>query len=229
MKKSLTPTSVREKTNFLSLPAELRNTIYSLALAEDKLVRVRMREYRPPGTGWPRVRLSAEPVDAFREPGLLTTTKTIRNEASTIYYKSHDFELAVSVLDMKAAADWLRTITQRCGSDPFKHFTFYVTDDSLPYADLELIRPLVWLLAETKLVFTPRPVDATLQAEQELRQQCGLARFGSLFEFAEDHCESLQAVLESAVQIGVQASNDIAYGEQLEEKIDTWMRDEIMS
>lgn len=63
------------QTTFLSLPAEIRNEIYSLALIEDEPVKVR----------------TVEPY--LLEPGLLAANKQVRSEALGLWYGENDFEI----------------------------------------------------------------------------------------------------------------------------------------
>lgn len=63
------------KTTFLSLPAEIRNEIYSLALVECSPVTIR----------------SARPY--LLEPGLLATNRQVRSEVLGIWYGENVFEI----------------------------------------------------------------------------------------------------------------------------------------
>lgn len=63
------------KTTFLSLPAEIRNEIYSLAIVEPVTLNIR----------------SVHPY--LLEPGLLATNRQVRSEALGIWYSGNAFEI----------------------------------------------------------------------------------------------------------------------------------------
>ena len=84
------------QTTFLSLPPEIRNEIYSLALVEDRPLRVR----------------TVHPY--LLEPGLLATNKQVRSEALGIWYGENLFEIdgsSPAVKFLRATSDdKLRTL-----------------------------------------------------------------------------------------------------------------------
>ena len=91
-------TSQGGKSSFMSLPAELRNEIYRLALIEPATIRLRPRHnVRPhPFLGETYLR-DAKP---WREPGLLRVNKSIHVEASSVYYGLNEFSVSVYAEDM---------------------------------------------------------------------------------------------------------------------------------
>lgn len=93
-----TSLGVAGETNFMSLPGELRNEICRLALVEPDTIRLRLRhEVRPhPLLGWTH-HSDAKP---WREPSLLSVNKSIRLEASSVYYGLNEFGVGVYPEDM---------------------------------------------------------------------------------------------------------------------------------
>ena len=49
-----------------------------------------------------------------------------RQEASSMYYRSNDFELNLHLTEMGNAVQWLQSIIKLCGCDPFGQFSFYL-------------------------------------------------------------------------------------------------------
>ncbi|KAK4548839.1 hypothetical protein LTR36_008612 [Oleoguttula mirabilis] len=74
-----TPIKVRTPPSLMSLPGELRNHIYRLALLSPSRVQIRH--------------------DTVGQPGLLQTCHQIRNEAKPIYYKENEFTVTVTNFD----------------------------------------------------------------------------------------------------------------------------------
>lgn len=80
----------------MTLPGELRNHIYSLALTEAEEILVG----KP--SGW-------------REPGLLFSSKEIRMEALRMYYESNKFNIIVAKGELKPAMRRLVNLVQEFG------------------------------------------------------------------------------------------------------------------
>lgn len=75
------PSQDPPKPALLSLPAELRNRIYRLALVQDAEIRIAPSHSPPP------------------EPALLSTCRQVRGEARNIYYQDNTFLFGVSDFD----------------------------------------------------------------------------------------------------------------------------------
>ncbi|TKA75986.1 hypothetical protein B0A55_03254 [Friedmanniomyces simplex] len=83
--------SAQEKCRFLTLPPELRNHIYELALVDTN----------PISIPWMYMLRSKEPS----EPSLLRTCHRIRDEALPIFYSSNTFETSIIGL-----GEWFRRL-----------------------------------------------------------------------------------------------------------------------
>ena len=68
----------------IRLPAELSNRIYGLVLPIDQTIHIRGREIPPGIPRYPPVPLKQ--LLAWREPGLLSVSKQVRKECSSMYY-----------------------------------------------------------------------------------------------------------------------------------------------
>lgn len=82
------------------------------------------------------------------EPAFLSVNKTIRIEASSIYYGLNHFSVYIYPEDIAPVADWLRSVTTRCGNHAFQQFHFFIVARKFIWADLYGMLPLVKLFAE---------------------------------------------------------------------------------
>ena len=208
------PNAVEAKPTFMSLPAELRNGIYFLSLAEDDAVRIRYRKRRKRDHDTHSA-LSSPFTDTWTEPSILKVNKSIRSEASAMYYKSNDLQIRVKMADFEAASAWLRNVVARCGSHPFRHFAFCPCNAA--WANLHYLRDLVQLLRETGFQYPQVP------AYYEPRDS-SIFLFPSGFGWG-----NLGPSLDEAVELGKKASVegwsedwlDVEFGWWVEEKQET--------
>lgn len=138
---ALRPRATAPKSTFLSLPAELRNTIYELTLTPMKTTTtIRAAQNRVSRGQKTRNRTRA----SWSEPALLRTTREIRREALPVYYGGTAFRLAVFLEDMGAASAWLASVVRASGAKtPFLSLTFVVHREA--WAKLEFFRPFLTL------------------------------------------------------------------------------------
>ncbi|KAK5698131.1 hypothetical protein LTR97_007091 [Elasticomyces elasticus] len=108
------PPQAKTTDILMTLPAELRNSVYDMVFTNDSswVIIHPARQIRASNHG------EIEP--AWREPALLQLSKTYRNEASTMYYKSNDFNVEVNLAELPHACKRLRGIVERCGTTAFK-------------------------------------------------------------------------------------------------------------
>lgn len=153
---TLTRSRRRTPTDFLSLPAEIRNRIFTSTLVKKRTqylcAHVFLRKCRGP------VAFVSVPkwAPAWEEPAILRCCKTVRAEGSRLYYFKHDFELfLLGFKEFVQAAAWLSRLMQRCGmNDPCRALDFLV---SFPvWVDLEHLRAFVFLITQTGLKFRSR-------------------------------------------------------------------------
>ena len=199
----------------MSLPAELRNDIYKLALGEHDTVRIRYRRrfYRSLGLGHYHSyhRDRGEP---WRELALLQTSRAIRHEASAIYYGSNSFQITVQLSDLPAASAWLRSIVARCGTNPFRQFRFYLCQPC--WRGLHFLRDFVQLFRE---------VDLQLGTGSASKWPC--RRRSALFWSESGESGVLDQALDEAVELGKKARAedwsedwlDVEFGLWVEEKL----------
>ena len=65
------------------------------------------------------------PLLATAEPGLLATSKQIRNEASAIYYTYNDCFITLGTTTVDDLVQWLQDFTLECGRLPFRKIHFF--------------------------------------------------------------------------------------------------------
>ncbi|KAK5739273.1 hypothetical protein LTR17_005379 [Elasticomyces elasticus] len=181
------PPQAKTTDILMTLPAELRNNIYGMVFTDSSWVIIHpARQIRASNHG------EIEP--AWREPALLQVNKTIRNEASTMYYKSNDFNVEVNLAELPHACKRLGGIIERCGVSPFKSLRIVIT-----YADWHTLPNgyhLGLLFYETGLQATPG-ADRTDGIGKSRRSRSG----------KEDHVlccsrQMLSAALRAALEIG---------------------------
>ena len=190
-------------TNFLSIPGEISNEIYRLALIEDNVVDIRLRKRWSSMSGWSSAS-SSEPFmkpSPWREPGILEVSKAIRQEASSIYYRSNTFELSLHLVHMDYAVQWLRYVIRLCGDRPFGRFSFYLLSGS--WKDLHCIKPLTSLFMERDVLLRPATFRITRGAHLG-GERMGLLEenAASLFHIPDPVIAKFRRVLEQAVQLG---------------------------
>jgi hypothetical protein len=123
---------------FMRLPAELRNRVYSFCLTGQQ---IDIRQNRFPNY--------IRKVAKWTEPGLLTTTKLIRDEATTIYYSDNVVTIHLKTSEFPSACRWLAMISRRCGARPFRFFRFMVMCPR--WHDLEAFPSLAHLYFDTNI------------------------------------------------------------------------------
>ena len=140
----------------MSLPPEIRNEVYALVLAEHTTIHIRAR----PRKHFDEVaflHLAGESIRPWREPSLLHANRAIRSEASAMYYKVNVFEISLLLSEAHHAVDWLRSIVSRCGTDPFRHFNFYVR--KCQWEHFRHVYSIAALFKDFDLVLRPEPVS----------------------------------------------------------------------
>ena len=70
--------------------------IYGYVLVEDHVIYVRANKVNRAYPGNMYLNVDPEYSVTWTEPGLLRACKAIRNEATSLYYGTNDFDLAVS-------------------------------------------------------------------------------------------------------------------------------------
>ncbi|KAK4620017.1 hypothetical protein CLAFUW4_11488 [Fulvia fulva] len=99
------------KNLMMKLPAEIRNEIYRYVLIEQTT----STKVRPSWRFAPPHKVVV--VDfgmKWKEPSLLQVSKQIRQEASAMYYATHDFLLVIEVPQLERFRTWLQSIAERC-------------------------------------------------------------------------------------------------------------------
>lgn len=91
MRKTDAPQQTTRKTTFFSLPAELRNRIYDLALIHPEEVKVTKR---------------------FKEPSILQSHPQIRHEARKLYYRNNTFRAPIQNCDATLLVAFNKLIRQ---------------------------------------------------------------------------------------------------------------------
>ncbi|KAM3413507.1 hypothetical protein BST61_g11578 [Cercospora zeina] len=106
------------KCHFLELPAELRNRIYRMCLvASDAVIEVEFKDLRR----WSSARSCSDwSASLPPEPLFLSTCKTIRNEALSIYYGENTFHLALPSLSENHLIVWGVESSQGVAQDKIK-------------------------------------------------------------------------------------------------------------
>ena len=89
----------------MKLPAELRNRIYELVLIHVGPIHVRARHFKNIVL---RDVLVPKRRVRWREPGLLTVSKQIRDEAMAIYYERNAFHVYVASSELELVRTWLK-------------------------------------------------------------------------------------------------------------------------
>ncbi|KAK0336000.1 hypothetical protein LTR91_019827 [Friedmanniomyces endolithicus] len=98
------PPPAKRPNILMTLPPELRNIIYEAVLVvKDDYVRICCHDDPP-----------------WQEPPLLCVSKTIRAEASSIYYKGNDFIIFIWLSRMRALYTNLQCLIERGGLRPVK-------------------------------------------------------------------------------------------------------------
>lgn len=110
----------------MTLPGELRNEIYELALLSPHQIIFKK--------GW-------------EEHSLLYTSKEIRTEARSLYYKGNRFLLIVKELDFEPASVFLDRLVFDLGTKAFGQVHFHFRRPS--FTDLHKISRLVQLMRRT--------------------------------------------------------------------------------
>lgn len=108
-----------EKNCLQNLPAEIRNTIYNLVLDTDKKFGIK-------AFPWTVLRCDKD-VLPHLEPPLLQTSQRIRQEASMIYYGANTFEVALPSAQISRFCDWVSTIAELCGRNPFTSIRLHLS------------------------------------------------------------------------------------------------------
>ena len=188
---------------FFDLPPELRNEVYVLALLDNTNALVQIKLSRL------GIRLSASSIalkrasQTWQEPALLQVCKTIRTEASSVYYGSNSFEITLPfVTDSRIATKWLESVIARCGNNPIQHVNFYVRDVCL--LSLECFYPIVHLFYEQTLHLSGRP---GLEVESRVFFDSVQGPSRSIF-YAKYNNLKFQKNIEDAISIGVKARED---------------------
>lgn len=143
---ALRPRDGAPKPTFLSLPAELRNTIYELApIRRDTAITIREAQNKVSRGQKNSKRARA----SWQEPPFLLICREFRREALPLYYGSNNFVLAGFLEDMAAASAWLASIVRAAGSrTPFLSLTFVVHREA--WAKLEFFRPFLTLVRDVE-------------------------------------------------------------------------------
>ncbi|KAI6841224.1 Zn-dependent hydrolase/oxidoreductase [Hortaea werneckii] len=130
-----------------TLPAELRNEIYKLALIEEKVFVIgSVEKYRDPLNRQNHAPIDdlsqvanarvarkkstshANRINPWVEPALLQVSRKIRDEASKMYYGSNSFIARTKLVDFAKLGAWLETLCRRCGRQPLHAFRISVID-----------------------------------------------------------------------------------------------------
>ena len=98
-------TSGTADSKLMSLPAELRNKIYTYALVKNSKI------------GIPKYYQSTE--KKWREPKLLAVCKQIREEARPLYYANNSFEITTYIWQIHMVAAWISSRIGVCASPSF--------------------------------------------------------------------------------------------------------------
>lgn len=132
----------------------MRNEIYELTLVEEKIVvvgsvksqrpaenrfrprddlsqvaNVRLAKLGNSGTSHETASLALR-LTPWNEPGILQVCRSIREEASKMYYGSNTFIAIARLIDFGKLGAWLKTLSRRCGSQPFADLRISVTSAS---------------------------------------------------------------------------------------------------
>lgn len=215
----------------MSLPPEIRNQVYELALAEDEVIHI-----RPCKRGYWALEqcLPAPALVPWREPGLLQSCKTIRSEAFTMYYKLNEFEASLQLSDAQRASDWLRNMVKRCGNEPFKHFTFFITNTV--WSDLHSSRRLATFFSEHNLVLTPVPcrpsgdiMSKWSSWRRESFERYRKPEYECVFRMDDPAQTSFRIALEEAADLGRKAREEDWSEDWFEYEFGSWLDDKLSS
>lgn len=125
----------------ITLPPELRNKIYRLAMQYEDQPAVIPKHIRGP--------------DVLREPSLLETCRAIPAEASPIFYTFNEFRIILKTVQFGSFTTWLHMLVKRPGCKPFGGITIAV---ALPFwSEINCLLPFVQLCVTTGLELTARP------------------------------------------------------------------------
>ncbi|GAB1738570.1 hypothetical protein NU219Hw_g3374t1 [Hortaea werneckii] len=146
-KRPIKTAAFKGKDLFATLPAELRNEIYKLTLIEEKLFVIgSVKKYRNPlnrqnhapvddlsqvaNAHFARKKHTshASHINPWVEPALLQVSRSIRDEASKMYYGSNSFIARTKLVDFAKLGAWLETLCRRCGRQPLHAFRISVID-----------------------------------------------------------------------------------------------------
>ncbi|KAK5125765.1 hypothetical protein LTR85_012041 [Meristemomyces frigidus] len=177
----------------MSLPPELRNIIYDLALSyayTAPAIQINVRTGKGGRNKW--------------KNGLSGVSKKIRAEATSVYHGINSFVVHIkpfTVAQFQHVADWLRTIIRTCGPKPFGSFKLRVHGSV--WKDPCAIMPLLQLMRETG--FWPYEQADHLQYRQaiESRDRGRLRNSApcSMFLMQSDDFVHVQQLLEQVVSL----------------------------
>ena len=141
----------------------------------------------------------------WREPGILQVSHSVRRETSALYYKSNAFQVSLHFVETEHAVNWVQSIIRRCGNDPFKHFSFYIT--RLRWTELKYARPFAMLYMEHDLVLRPMSEMPGWAPGIHTYDHHG-GHFNSLFHTKEFYVDKLWRTLEEVVELGKRARQE---------------------
>ena len=191
----------------MSLPGEIRNTIYELVLSEQPVQCLRayacwwFRNYQEYGSKW-------------EEHALLTVSKQIRLEACSIHFQSNRFVLAINTDEIPDACWWLQSVSQICGPRPFGSVHFYIKNSRS--TDVRFFLPLAQQFHETFSELSDQP-EVDTPADCRAHGWVFLSIFwtfqGQRFIFE---------ALEEVKAMGIKASREDWHSQWLEVEFGLW-------
>lgn len=211
----------------MTLPAELRNTIYKDVLLKNKVTLVgsvksfRKSTTQPFGPILHTTNDSDGPnlVVPWREPALLKASKGIRAEASAIYYRNNDFIVRTRLVDFTRLSAWLEHLTQRCGSKLFRTVNILVMDAS--WADLHHTRTLARVFHGSQLQVRPGELTRVEEIRgSRARRQHPLARTS---HGATGIQWRLVATVNAALSLAQRAAREGWSSGELDKKLKSWL------
>lgn len=185
----------------MTIPAELRNEIYSLALIDEQVIYIRAID----GRKW-------------KEPGLLGVSKILRQEASAIYYKQNTFEITVKKFAFAGFSTWWQSLVARLGDHPLKSARFSIK--SISWEALPNVYDLVKAAHMTGL---------QLGGEVEVSESnylIAFRRFGTAMFITGPRAGS---ILTSAVLLGRKGMADECSTAQMRARFLTWLEAQLNS
>ena len=187
---------MEHRNHLTALPAELRNTIYEIALHEPDYhyLHVEAGVVRPKNQG-------------FMHPCILAVSRQIREEALPIYFNTNKFMINTKMAELPIVAEWVTRTVENCGlkafETPERRLLIVIFDAE--WATFESIFPLAEMARATGmdekmlLMGIHDNLEPMRNPSAEERQKR---------KAVEESICALQGVLQGALRFGLQARTE---------------------